>query len=404
MKSKIPQIRGVRVNSGIFSDGFDVNLFNGGDKRSRVSIIFGHNGSDKSTLAREIDAIKSGNGEGFFYDYSNQMLDLGDVDRARIRVFGEEYIESKIRINKDGLEAFAMLGEQIDAADEIERIDEKISDIRTDNEKLMLEIDELSGDKGSIYSLEQEAKDAVKNGGWESRVEQVEGTTPKLTQRRWNEILKASTDLSRGELEKQFNGMLSEYRRASDAGSGHLPKLSQVAAANYDEINLLNLLAKRVENPTLSDREKRILELVQSGRQCLVEEATRVFSQPETEMCPMCQRDISQQEKDSIVDSVCRVLNKEVDAFKEELSGAALQEIPHQETAEQITDRLRADLLQAEHRVNELVQKYNDLIAERMANIYSPIPIEPLGLSEALRDLNGIVERVNGDITTLISC
>lgn len=156
-----------------------------------------------------------------------------------------------------------------------------------------------------------------------------------------------------------------------------------------------------MENPTLSDREKRILGLVQNGHQHLVEESARIFSSPETRACPMCLREISAQEKTSIVNSVRQVLSKEVDEFKEELRHARLQEIVQQSVADQVSASLRNDLLETEQKVINLVKDYNDLMAERESNVYSPKHIEPLGLSEALRELNEVVKRVNEEVSSI---
>lgn len=65
MASKIPLIHGVHVQSGAFSDGHDITLFADRTPARRTSIIFGHNGSGKSTIAREIEGIRAGNSSGF---------------------------------------------------------------------------------------------------------------------------------------------------------------------------------------------------------------------------------------------------------------------------------------------------------------------------------------------------
>lgn len=400
MASRIPFICGVRVQRGAFSGGRDIALFKN-DPAQRASIIFGHNGSGKSTIAREIKGIREANGSGYFYDSDCKKIDLDDADCARIRVFSEEYIESKIRIDDDGLEAFAMLGEQVEAADEIKKIDEQVNGVSAANEKLAKIIDGLKNGKKSPEALEKEAKKAAKDGGWVSRAEKVGGSAPSLTAKRWGEIRNSVSGQSREFLEKQFNDKLVEYRRASEAGDSHLPSLSPIEVKQYDEQRVLGLLEKRVENPTLSDREKRILELVQNGRQHLVEESAKVFSNPETDACPMCLREISVQEKTSIVDSVRQVLSKEVDEFKEELRHARLQEIVQQGVADQVSASLRNDLLETEQKVINLVKDYNDLIAERESNVYSPKHIEPLGLSGALRELNEVVKCVNEEVASI---
>lgn len=401
MASKIPLIHGVRVQSGAFSGGHDITLFADRTTARRASIIFGHNGSGKSTIAREIEGIKAGNSAGYFYDSTNQKLDLDDSDRTRIRVFSEEYVESKTRIDDDGLEAFAMLGEQVEAADEIRKIDEQVDSVSAANEKLTKKIDGLKSGKNSPEVLEGEAKKAAKDGGWGSRAEKVDGKAPSLTAKRWGEIRNSASGQPRESLEKQFNDKLVEYKKASGAGDDHLPGLSLIEVKRYNETRILELLAKHVEDPTLSDREKRILGLVQNGHQLLVEESAKVFSNPETVACPMCLREISTQEKTSIVDSVRKVLSKEVDEFKAELRQALLQEIAQQSVADQVPASLRTDLLEAEQKVISLVKSYNDLISERESNVYSPKTINRLGLSDAIHALNEVIKRINEEVTSI---
>ena len=401
MASKIPLIRGVHVQSGAFSGGHDITLFVDKTSARRTSIIFGHNGSGKSTIAREIEGIRESNSSGYFYDSTNKKLDLDDTDRARIRVFSEDYIESKIRIDDEGLEAFAMLGEQVEAADEIKKIDDQRRDIEIENVKLAKKIDELNSGEKSFQELDKEARNAAIEGGWRSRAEAVDGKKPNFTDKRWNEIRGAVPDQPREVLEKQFNEKLAEYKKASEAGDDHLQELLPLEVSLYDETRILELLAQRVEDPTLNDREKRILELVQSGHQHLIEESARVFSLSETDVCPMCQREISPQEKISIVDSVHKVLSKEVDEFKEELRLALFQDIPQQSTPEQVSAELETDLLKAEQKVTSLVKNYNTLIMERESNIYSPKTIKALGLSEAIHALNEVVTSINKEVASI---
>ncbi|WP_418968677.1 AAA family ATPase [Alloscardovia omnicolens] len=398
MASKIPLIHGIRVQRGAFSSGCDITLFGDKSPALRASIIFGHNGSGKSTVAREIESIKTGKGSGYFYNSDNQRLDLDDADRARIRVFSEDYIESKIRINDDGLEAFAMLGEQVEAADAIKKINKEIREINDKNEMLTKEINDLSSGENSPEELEKKAKSAAREGGWNSRAEEVDGKKPNLTDKRWDEICNVEPTQPREFLEKEFNDRLTEYKKASEAGDNYLPRLSPIEVEQYDETRILELLSKRVEDPTLSDREKRILEIVQNGNQKLIEMSAETFSNPDTDACPMCQREISAVEKASIIDSVRKVLSKEVDEFKEELRSALLQEITQQSVSEQVSTTLGTDLLKAEQKVINLVKSYNDLIAERESNIYSPKTIDCLGLSEAIHALNEVIKHINEEV------
>ena len=409
MASQISSIIGVQVRRGAFSEGptsegTNVRLFHDSDsnntRRHRASIVFGRNGSGKSTIAREINDITEGNGTGYFYD-CNQRLDLDDADRARIRVFNEDYIESKTRIGDDGLQAFAMLGEQVEVADEIKKIDEKIESIEAENQGLTKKIEELRNGEKSLETLKRKIQDAAVNSGWKSRAEKVDGKKPNFTDNRLNEICNAVPGKSRVCLDNKFNQKLMDYEKASAAGGNHLRELLPLEPSLYDEARILELLAKRVEDPTLSDREKRILELVRSGHQHLIEESAEVFSSSEADVCPMCQRPISSELKASIVDSVHKVLSKEVDKFKEELRASHLEEIIPRDVPEQVSAKLKTELLKAEQKANSLIEKYNGLMVERESSVYSPKTIEALGLSEVIQALNEEIKSINKEVGSI---
>ena len=55
MADSISDTKGVRIDGGRFSGGVDLDLFDGdASKRHRVSVIFGRNGSGKTTVANFI--------------------------------------------------------------------------------------------------------------------------------------------------------------------------------------------------------------------------------------------------------------------------------------------------------------------------------------------------------------
>ncbi len=404
MASHISSIIGVQVRRGAFSEGTNVPLCNSNGNNAgkhRALIAFGRNGSGKSTIAREIKDITEGNGTGYFYDSCNQRVDLDDADRARIRVFNEDYIESKTRIGDDGLQAFAMLGEQVEVADEIKKIDDKIESIEAENQGLTKKIEELSNGEKSLETLKRKIQDAAVNSGWKSRAEKVDGKKPNFTDKRLNEICNAVSDESRECLDNEFNQKLMDYKKASAAGEDHLRELIPREPSRYDEARILELLSRRVEDPTLNDREKRILELVRSGHQHLIEESAKVFSSSETDVCPMCQRPIPSELKASIVDSVHKVLGEEVDKFKKELRASHLEEIVPRDVPEQVSAELKTKLLKAEQKANSLIEKYNGLMVERESSVYSPKTIEALGLSEVIQALNEEIKSINKEVESI---
>lgn len=110
MANSILDIKGVHVCAGRFSFGADIDLFKAGSKPDRASVIFGRNGSGKSTIANYIAKKATADGDlDCFYDKDGCLFTL---DRGgHVRVFSEEYVRDKILIDEDGIEAIVMLGE-----------------------------------------------------------------------------------------------------------------------------------------------------------------------------------------------------------------------------------------------------------------------------------------------------
>lgn len=406
MASNIPSILGVHVCSEAFAEERNLDLFkeikNETDKPYRVSILFGHNGSGKSSIAREIAAISEGESNAYFYDENKDMLVLEDKERSCIRVFDEDYVEAKIKIATDGLDSIVMLGKQAETAKDIEEIDKSISDISAIIESLEGKISKLNSGSNSVTSLETKAKDSVKGGGWKERRKDITGTGSNLTNNYWTAVLQSKTEQTRETLNQRFDGKLDAFNKAKGAGTDTIEVISFVDTEPYSEDYLTGLLSKQVDNPELSEREKRILELVKNGRQSIVETAETVFSSEETHVCPMCQQEVTQEHKESIVKSIHKVLSKAVEEFKSELAAAILPHLSEiSNIPEQVTESAKMSVRDAQRKVDAIIDEYNIRIEQRRANVYTAQTGEALGLVEALKELNDTVANVNEEIDSI---
>lgn len=171
---------------------------------------------------------------------------------------------------------------------------------------------------------------------------------------------------------------------------------------SYDEAKVVALLNKKVENPVLSSREKRLLELAQTGRQDLVEAARDYFVNPVVDVCPMCQRAISMEEKQHLVADIQKVLSDEVDEYKEQLASSLMVEVEMQTTSIHCITKDRALRLEsAVADVNRLVRAYNSRIDERRKNVFARNLVEPMGLGKSIDSLRNEIDRANEEIDAL---
>lgn len=405
MQGSIPSIKGVHVESGPFAQGKDFRLFDGDSKGvpCRASIVFGRNGSGKTTVSREVARIASGaSSGGYFYDADGNAIPLSEGERARIRVFNEDYVREKVLVEADGVESIVMLGNQADAKKKINEIDAELAELGKQFVERRGVRDRLESGRESIANLEKAAKTAAKDGGWADRRAAIDGGRPSLTSARWDAILASETKEPRKALQDEFDRGLTELGRAEAAGSAIVGRAPVLDPSRFDEDGLVTLLAKKLDEPVLTDRERRIMALVQEGHQEIVETARDVFSRGKTTVCPMCQRELTPEYRESLVESILKVLSDAVDAYRADLDRARIPEIDEGAVAlGDVPEELLTGYRKALAAANAVISSYERMVGERLGAIYTQVETNPLGLAEAITALNAEAAAVNEAIDSI---
>lgn len=395
----------VHVNLGKFAEGVDFQLFqeDNDKKNSRVSLIFGRNGAGKSTIARQIASLSSDDeNDKIFLDKNGNRISLSPEEKARIRVFNEQYVQEKILIKENGLDNIVMFGDQVSAKKRIDEIDEEIIELDRQQASLAHTKADLEEGPRSVEKLYQQAKEVVKDGGWAKRYCQIEGGRSNLTSGRWNRILSAQNDFSRLQLQEQFDQMFNRYEKAKNLGTAIMNTVPQVNASRYDEQSFIRVISQQLDEPVLSEREKRILDLAQTGEQRLVEKACAAFSDEQTDVCPMCLQTVSAEYKASLVKSITKVLNDDVDCYKADLKSIRFLKIEENEfVLSGIPDDMLMDYRKAMQSANNIIEQYNASLDERLNSLFIPVAIKPLGLCDAIDVLNKEVVKLNNEIQSL---
>ena len=99
-------LKSIKFKGGFFNEETDLELFL---NENRLSFIYGKNGSGKSTISK---AMLKAKGEtvndieqAFVYDQNNSAY----TDIQCIHIFNEDYINSRVRIQDDGLNTIVLL-------------------------------------------------------------------------------------------------------------------------------------------------------------------------------------------------------------------------------------------------------------------------------------------------------
>ena len=179
---------------------------------------------------------------------------------------------------------------------------------------------------------------------------------------------------------------------------------------NDIDITYVNqLLCVHKETPEFSEREKNIMDIIQSKYGSYIGDSQVVFNDENVNVCPLCLRPIDSVGKESVIQLVKRILNKEAETYKTQLSEEidkfveiSLKIVPNIDNKLFSTEIKN---LERDIRVyNSEINKAKSILKERMVNIY--LPYNKLidedsfnkcfhNVEESLDHLDGLVKNFN---------
>ena len=116
----------ITIKGGFFEDKTELELF----KEDAISIVYGRNGSGKSTIAcclKQLseseeeqairkDEVAQGKETGYIVS-SDPAIEI--EYKSNIFVFNEDFVQNNVKVGNDGLNTIVMFGEQIEIDKEI---------------------------------------------------------------------------------------------------------------------------------------------------------------------------------------------------------------------------------------------------------------------------------------------
>ena len=400
----INDINSIEIQGGYFSSATNFKLF---DNDVRMSIIYGKNGSGKSSISK---AISSTGGEYIcrFYDTNHSLL---TIPSESIFVFNEDFINKQVQIKEDGLDAIVLLGDKVDIA---KQIDEK----KFEYEKVEKEKNTTKEVFDSTYNSPRNAlsptaimskiKEKLKEkGNWVSRKESLTNGRTNVTDTIIKTIFEGHKLIS-SNLQDAIEQYESICRIIGNSQQGTLDEKIGTTSVSEDFWNKIDdALKKKIERPNITERDKLIVSIYDKRGKSFFDEIKNTFTNDKESVCPFCFRSVSTDEKSAILDNIKAALSEIANEHMAELAekkrlidSLILRFSAIQDTAVKLKDFFPDDFITFDaysHIVDQILANYSQQLDNKMNSIYTPIVIDNNDMIQHLQNLNASITALEED-------
>lgn len=399
----ISDINKLRLKGGCFFDSTDLEIFEKKDQLNKASLIFGRNGAGKTTLSNAFRKIKGDTDSSIesasLIDYDNKTIDSNNL-KNEIFVFDEKFIDENVKIKEKGLSSVVILGKMNEYSTKLEKKS-------SEQNKIQSEVDELneslkkSNDQNNTnspkYYWNKISKKLKEDGGWADRDKKIRSNVVKsrVSETAYDTIKNYQSSDTIYELNNLFD---SKYNKLTEAREGkllieHKVPSNDIFMDSYDG-KVSYLLNKKLEKPTLNERDNRIISLIYESSKDTEKLSKKLekFEDEKVKQCPYCYQDLSDSYKSNLVKIISRILNQEVKNHQNELRNFIIEEI-NIDLSEYDSLEHYDDCIDAIDTLNSKIENNNEIIRSKINNPYDPLNQfnslndDILALKKSLNDL-----------------
>ncbi len=402
----LKDVSSVNLQGANFSSVSILPILDSSDgKYTKVSLLYGRNGSGKSTIAKAFRKIK---GEAVTtvittgtLNTANQPIALSEAERASIFVFDEDFVTANVRIEGSGLGSIVMLGEQADLTVQIEQAEnelEKANGLVKVAGDTLKEYQTNTNPKSPRFYINKLHGILQRDDGWAGRDSKVRGLrqNSRVADDTYKRFVALTPEKSRDELILAFNTKMKELETAKSGASTIADVVPTVPDAyRHYSITLANeLIKKKIEKPELSDREKYLFSLITAGETDELQTRIDHLNDEETTFCPYCLQDLTPKYKSDLVSRIQQVLTDEVKHHQTQLKTLKITELILELSPFSTLPSYKTcmDLIET---INDTLLSNNALLQRKIDNSYLPIIGEELsGIEDEIKSLGEALKRL----------
>ena len=364
------------IKGGCFDSITELELF----KKDPVSIIYGRNGSGKTTIAHSIGELTKPIAERNPDFIVSSDTPISGDKKDCVFIFNEDFVREQVRVEKDGINTIVMLGEQVELDEKITKLQDDLFKLQNEYRKLEEEKDKYENASLSIspsYYFNQIRDGLRSDGGWADIDRDLKGNIQKsrINDEVVNRLMNLEEPTEDFEtLRERVTTDLNLYQESENAQPIIWTKVEPALPDSLAAVN--ELLARPLDAPVLTDREQRLIELLSTQSMYSTEDAQRLL-ETDWDICPVCYRDLTNTDRNGLVQTLTHILNKEATEYKRLLQDALDTfikiEIELPAFGGNLNDKELKGAIVARTNINDILQIVRDRINQRNKNIYQGI-------------------------------
>lgn len=334
----------------------------------RVNIVYGRNGSGKSSIARGFASL-TGQDNGFEVSFDNNA----DRMTEHLYVFNEDFIRDNLQINDSGLETIVTLGAQVDVDNQIKGLEEQINEKNDELEKVTQERGTL------VETRDTNAKsldDWLKKGLYTTNGQKVLQTIGKKQVSRHLDDIRNDGMNAQQPLEVMADAFKKDLTKLLAISDGIEIDWKSPDLPGEDSAQEVNkLLQTALQMPKqLSDDEKTIAEIARSSNLAhYIDDTLKRFKDEGMDYCPLCHRPIDDEYKDKLFVAIASLRDESSKQFRSELEEASnalkpveLENLPEADYYKAAVDQCKV----AAEELNGVLNKMREVLVQKNNHLY----------------------------------
>lgn len=272
----------------------------------RSMIIFGRNGTGKSTISKSISSLIDISKDITLFNEKNKVsnaINITDSDKETIFVYNEEFQSQNVTFTEnEKFEAIVLIDDQKDL---MSKIASNKSEVKRLESKLTQYNDALSKAKNAI----RESIVGSRKSRWKSIYSKLNNKNPYFNDSLINRISGSVSSKSVLKLEEDLNKLIKEIDSARNEKKINRYPEVEISVSEIKE--KLKIISEPVNVIELTERENQIIEILGNNVDSSIEKTEKILK-GNSNNCPTCFQEITEDYKRDTLAQLKSVLKKQL--------------------------------------------------------------------------------------------